>query len=220
MAEPRARRELELRLKVTTDAAAAKAGMDQLAQSAERAERATTKAQRAATAGGGGVVGGRAATGGMTGVVGGTAAPAGGGVRGFVGGAGEMLAARFGITPGIAGPAAAALVAAQAARTGKVAADAYQDEMLTAGQRARKIVGSVAGGDTFLSFADTFTGRGRDMIRAQEEGQRAAAVMSLIQSARMNGHDPYAYLKDVLAHSGALSENSNASPNATPSPER
>lgn len=29
-------------------------------------------------------------------------------------------------------------------------------------------------------------------------GRRAAAVMSLIQSARMNGHDPYAYLKDVL----------------------
>jgi transposase len=29
-------------------------------------------------------------------------------------------------------------------------------------------------------------------------GQRAAAVMSLIQSARMNGHDPYTYLKDVL----------------------
>ena len=29
-------------------------------------------------------------------------------------------------------------------------------------------------------------------------GQRAAAVMSLTQSARMNGHDPYAYLKDVL----------------------
>ena len=29
-------------------------------------------------------------------------------------------------------------------------------------------------------------------------GQRAAAVMSLIQSARMNGHDSYAYLKDVL----------------------
>ena len=29
-------------------------------------------------------------------------------------------------------------------------------------------------------------------------GQRAAAVMSLIQSARLNGHDPYAYLKDVF----------------------
>ena len=29
-------------------------------------------------------------------------------------------------------------------------------------------------------------------------GQRAAAVMSLVQSARINGHDPYAYLKDAL----------------------
>jgi len=29
-------------------------------------------------------------------------------------------------------------------------------------------------------------------------GQRGAAVMSLIQSARLNGHDPYAYLSDVL----------------------
>ena len=29
-------------------------------------------------------------------------------------------------------------------------------------------------------------------------GQRAAAIMSLIQSARLNGLDPYAYLKDVL----------------------
>ena len=29
-------------------------------------------------------------------------------------------------------------------------------------------------------------------------GQRAAAIMSLIHSARLNGHDVYAYLKDVL----------------------
>ncbi|MGM8933639.1 IS66 family transposase [Pseudomonas neustonica] len=29
-------------------------------------------------------------------------------------------------------------------------------------------------------------------------GQRAAAIMSLIQSAKLNDHDPYAYLKDVL----------------------
>jgi hypothetical protein len=29
-------------------------------------------------------------------------------------------------------------------------------------------------------------------------GQIAAAAMSLIQSAKLNGHDPYAYLKDVL----------------------
>ena len=30
-------------------------------------------------------------------------------------------------------------------------------------------------------------------------GQRAAAVMSLIQSAKLNGRDPYRYLKDVVA---------------------
>ena len=29
-------------------------------------------------------------------------------------------------------------------------------------------------------------------------GKRAAAIMSFIQSARLNRHDPYAYLKDVL----------------------
>jgi transposase len=29
-------------------------------------------------------------------------------------------------------------------------------------------------------------------------GRRAAAIMSLIQSAKLNGHDPYRYLKDVL----------------------
>ena len=29
-------------------------------------------------------------------------------------------------------------------------------------------------------------------------GKRGAAIMSLVQSARLNGHDPYAYLRDVL----------------------
>ena len=29
-------------------------------------------------------------------------------------------------------------------------------------------------------------------------GRRAAVIMSLIQSAKLNGHDPYSYLKDVL----------------------
>ncbi len=29
-------------------------------------------------------------------------------------------------------------------------------------------------------------------------GQRAAMVMSLLQSAKLHGHDPWAYLKDVL----------------------
>jgi IS66 C-terminal element/DDE domain len=35
----------------------------------------------------------------------------------------------------------------------------------------------------------------RDKVRA---GQRAAAIMSLVRSAQLNGHDPYANLKDVL----------------------
>ena len=30
-------------------------------------------------------------------------------------------------------------------------------------------------------------------------GQRAAAIISLIQTAKLNGFDPYAYLRDVLA---------------------
>lgn len=29
-------------------------------------------------------------------------------------------------------------------------------------------------------------------------GQRAAAIMSLIQTGKLNGHDPYAYLRNVL----------------------
>jgi transposase len=29
-------------------------------------------------------------------------------------------------------------------------------------------------------------------------GKRAAAVMRLVHSARLNGHDPYEYLRDVL----------------------
>lgn len=30
-------------------------------------------------------------------------------------------------------------------------------------------------------------------------GQRTAMVMSLVQSAGLNGHDPWAYVRDVLA---------------------
>jgi len=34
---------------------------------------------------------------------------------------------------------------------------------------------------------------------SQQAGERAAVVMSLIATAKANGHDPYAYLKDVLS---------------------
>ncbi|MBC7940880.1 MAG: IS66 family transposase [Chitinophagaceae bacterium] len=35
-------------------------------------------------------------------------------------------------------------------------------------------------------------------VGSELAGQRAAMVMSLVQSARLNGHDPWAYLRDVL----------------------
>lgn len=36
------------------------------------------------------------------------------------------------------------------------------------------------------------------LVGSLRSGNRAATIMNLIQSARMNGHDPYAYLNDVL----------------------
>jgi len=33
---------------------------------------------------------------------------------------------------------------------------------------------------------------------SQRAGERAANIMSLIQSAKLNGHDPYRYLKNAL----------------------
>jgi hypothetical protein len=35
-------------------------------------------------------------------------------------------------------------------------------------------------------------------VGSELAGQRAAMVMSLVQSAKLNGHDPWAYLRDVL----------------------
>lgn len=36
-------------------------------------------------------------------------------------------------------------------------------------------------------------------VGSELAGQRAAVVMSLVQSAKLNGHEPWAYLKNVLA---------------------
>ena len=35
-------------------------------------------------------------------------------------------------------------------------------------------------------------------IASQQAGERAAMLMSFIESAKLNGHDAWAYLKDVL----------------------
>ena len=46
----------------------------------------------------------------------------------------------------------------------------------------------------------TAIGRGNWLFAGSlRAGQRAAAVMSLIQSAKLNGHDPCTYMKDVLS---------------------
>jgi hypothetical protein len=42
--------------------------------------------------------------------------------------------------------------------------------------------------------------------------QRAATVMSLIQSAKLNGHDPYAHIKDVLTGRKRMGKSSCRSP--------
>jgi len=60
-----------------------------------------------------------------------------------------------------------------------------------------------------MGGADALPGRWRRAHRQQLGGkpdpalgagtlQLAAAIMSLIQSVKLNGHDPYVYLKDVL----------------------
>jgi hypothetical protein len=35
-------------------------------------------------------------------------------------------------------------------------------------------------------------------VGSQQAGERAAVMLSLIESAKLNGHDPWAYLKDVF----------------------
>jgi len=53
--------------------------------------------------------------------------------------------------------------------------------------------------DRSLCFRRIAIGRGNGLFTGTlRAGQRAAAVMSLIQSTRMNRQDPYVYLKDIL----------------------
>ena len=45
----------------------------------------------------------------------------------------------------------------------------------------------------------------------QLAGQRAANIMSLIETAKLNGHDPWAYLKDVFERLPTLKNSDLAS---------
>ena len=43
-------------------------------------------------------------------------------------------------------------------------------------------------------------------VGSQQAGERAGIVLSLIESAKLNGHDPWAYLKDVFERLPALKQ--------------
>ena len=36
------------------------------------------------------------------------------------------------------------------------------------------------------------------LVGSQQAGERAGVVLSLVESAKLNGHDPWAHLKDVF----------------------
>ena len=46
---------------------------------------------------------------------------------------------------------------------------------------------------------------------SKQAGERAANIMSLIESAKLNGHDPWAYLKDVFERLPTLKDRDLAS---------
>ena len=43
-------------------------------------------------------------------------------------------------------------------------------------------------------------------VASQQAGERAAVKMSLIESAKLNGHDPWTYLKDVFERLATLKQ--------------
>ncbi len=48
-------------------------------------------------------------------------------------------------------------------------------------------------------------------VGSQQAGERAAVMLSLIESAKLNGHDPWAYLKDVFERLPTLKDRDLAS---------
>ncbi|TCU81817.1 transposase IS66 family protein [Roseateles saccharophilus] len=64
-------------------------------------------------------------------------------------------------------------------------------------------------------------------VGSQQAGERAGNILSLIESAKLNGHDPWAYLKDVFERLPTLKDRDLAQllphnwkpPTASASPE-
>jgi len=50
----------------------------------------------------------------------------------------------------------------------------------------------------FRLWSDDHNRKNWLFVGSQQAGERAAVMLSLIESAKLNGHDPWAYLKDVF----------------------
>ena len=48
-----------------------------------------------------------------------------------------------------------------------------------------------------MGFGLTLERKNWLFVGSQQAGERAANLMSLIESAKLNGHDAWAYLKDI-----------------------
>jgi tetratricopeptide (TPR) repeat protein len=87
------------------------------------------------------------------------------------------------------------------AEAGAARAEGRLDDAQGLLERALRFDGSEQRVRSLLSDLATERSQQRMLVKAEAQrkaGQRAAAVMSLVQSARINGHDPYAYMKDIL----------------------
>ncbi len=66
---------------------------------------------------------------------------------------------------------------------------------------ARSPANSLPTNNQFLClWAAAYNCKNRLFVGSEQAGERAAVMLSLIESAKLNGHDPWAYLEEVFEH--------------------
>jgi hypothetical protein len=184
VAEPTARREIEIRLKFLADAAAGSAAMKQLAADAQRLDTVAKKAGTSvgnvweqATAGGKL----RSNAGGTGGVVG----SIGSGISnlaqsGMFGSTAGMVAGRMssGLMGAAAGIGLAAFAGQQLAQQATQAINTYNDPYLNTAQKGRALARQLPFGETAQGFFDAYDGRKAFFANQSEAYQRERAVVS------------------------------------------
>jgi hypothetical protein len=208
VAEPTARREIEIRLKFLADAAAGSAAMKQLAADAQRLD---TVAKRAGTSVGNvweqATAGGklRSSAGGMGGVVGGI----GSGISnlaqgGMFGNTMGMVAGRVGMTGGLGiagGIGLAALAGQQYMQTATSVVNTANDPYLTSQEKYRAFARQLPFGETIQGYFDAYDGRKGAYQEAEEEFQRKrmrSGVSNQIDTFNM-GYNPQQFALDARA---------------------